>query len=134
MGLSPYIPHVNTAATLDPRIHERDDEQLRVLSILYLVYAVLDALGALYVGGVVALSGARFSEAAQLLVFLFVLMLFGLAYLTWLASRALRQRDGTTVIYLAAAIACLSFPLGTLLGAATFVVMTRPSVKALFAR
>lgn len=126
---------MNTTVAIDPQIRAQDDEQLRVLSILYLVYAAFDALSALWVSSVVAFSGEQRPEAEAAWLFAFVsLVLFGLAYLTWLASRALRQRDGTTVIYLAAALACLSFPLGTLLGAATFVVMTRPSVKASFTR
>jgi len=56
-----------------------------------------------------------------------------LAILHFVAARSLRRKKNPVVIYISAAIACLSVPLGTTLGIFTFIVMTRPGVKALFA-
>lgn len=54
---------MNTTVAIDPQIRAQDDEQLRVLSILYLVYAAFDALSALWVSSVVAFSGEQRPEA-----------------------------------------------------------------------
>lgn len=55
-----------------------------------------------------------------------------LATLKLLTARALGQRNGRTLCLVTAAFTCLSVPYGTALGIFTFVVLGRPSVRALF--
>jgi hypothetical protein len=56
----------------------------------------------------------------------------GMALLTLLAGRGLRDRRRRTLIYIVAGLGCLHIPFGTLLSVATFMVLGRDSVKALF--
>ena len=49
------------------------------------------------------------------------------------AGRCLQQRRRHTFCVVMAALACLSVPLGTLLGVFTLIVLFRPGVKDLFA-
>jgi hypothetical protein len=129
-------------------VSSQDEEHLRILQIGYWIYAALNALGTCCVGGYFGLFSALFSTAASVdpkqgpaIVFgglfvmigvILVLLMGGLAYLHYAAGRAIQSRSGTTVVYVSAALACLSFPIGTALGVFTFIVMSRPSVKALF--
>jgi hypothetical protein len=50
-----------------------------------------------------------------------------------LAGRNLRALRGRTTCIVASVLACLSMPLGTILGAFSLVVLFRPSVERLFA-
>lgn len=56
---------------------------------------------------------------------------YGLGY--YLAGRSLSERRNMTLCYVVAGFACLSIPLGTVLGVFTFIVLARPSVQAQFA-
>lgn len=62
------------------------------------------------------------------------MLLFALATaaLSGFAGRSLSRRRHYVFCLVAAGLACLSFPLGTALGVFTFMVLQRPSVKALF--
>jgi hypothetical protein len=51
-----------------------------------------------------------------------------------LAARSLTMRRNRTFCMVIAGINCLHFPLGTLLGVFTFIVLIRPSVVARFER
>jgi hypothetical protein len=48
------------------------------------------------------------------------------------AGRSLAARKRYTFCIIVAAISCTFFPLGTALGVFTILVLSRPSVKALF--
>ncbi len=126
----------------------QDEEQLRMLSIFFLIYAALQAVGMCCAGGYFFLiggalaagtvqGGAGAPPAAVGGIFggmgVFIMLICGaMAFLHYTASKALKERRSTTLIYVAAVLACLSFPIGTALGVFTFIVLSRPSVKALF--
>ena len=57
---------------------------------------------------------------------------FLLGALTAYAGRCIARRQGKTFIQVVAALQCLHMPIGTLLGVFTFIVLSRPSVAALF--
>ena len=70
-------------------------------------------------------------------VFLFMgscATLFGWTFgvLTILSGRYIAQRRRRMFSMVIAGINCASFPLGTLLGVFTFIVLLRPSVKAMY--
>jgi len=54
------------------------------------------------------------------------------ALLLYIAGRFLGERSHYTYCFVIAILSCLSFPLGTVLGVFTLVVLSRPSVKARF--
>jgi hypothetical protein len=56
----------------------------------------------------------------------------GLAALSWTAARRLRQQRSIGFCQVVAAISCMGFPLGTVLGVLTFVVLAKPSVRRMF--
>lgn len=62
------------------------------------------------------------------------IMMIALLVLHLLAAAGLKKRTRYTLAFAMACMACLSVPLGTALGVWTIMVLTRPSVKALFAR
>ncbi len=55
-----------------------------------------------------------------------------MAILTFLAGRGIAKRERKTLIQIVAALLCLNVPLGTALGVFTFILLSRPSVAALF--
>ena len=63
---------------------------------------------------------------------LFVLAGWALAILIIWAARCLQRRKHYTFCLVAAGFACLFMPMGTALGVFTFIVLSRPGVKALF--
>lgn len=63
----------------------------------------------------------------------FILGFWICAVLGFLAGRSLQKRRWLGFCYVAAGIACVQFPFGTAVGVFTFVVLSRPSVKAVFA-
>lgn len=126
-----------------------DEEQLRLLSLGYVVSGVVTALfsllGLVYAGiGAIFLAlpvPAKEGEPPPAFIgglFLvlggaFVLLGAALAAAKLWASRCLKRREKRTFCLVTAAFTCLGFPWGTALGVATFVVLGRPSVAALFA-
>jgi hypothetical protein len=124
-----------------------DEEQLRLLAIGYWVWGGFVALYALFMAGYFGVIGSIFIAIANegsdappaFLGWVFfgvgaaVLALVGsLAALEiatgfWIHRR--RHRVATLVV---AALLCPAIPFGTLLGVSTFVVMSRPTVKAMF--
>jgi hypothetical protein len=62
-------------------------------------------------------------------------ILTGIAYsvCTIMAGRYLKRRERYTFCLVMAAISCIFFPFGTVLWIFTILVLSRPSVKALFA-
>lgn len=61
-------------------------------------------------------------------------MAAGIAYgiCTILAGRYLKRRERYTFCLVMAAISCVFFPFGTVLGVFTILVLSRPGVKAIF--
>jgi len=72
---------------------------------------------------------------AILIVFGSIFILFGWAFAVLLAvaGRCLARRKGYTFCLVIAGISCLFMPFGTILGVFTIIVLSRPSVKELFA-
>jgi len=148
---TPQSPEIETgsAAALD-----RD--HLRLLEIGYYILSGLTVLAAsflLFQFGLFLFaglhpqifthptgSGGRHSEqppAGILLAvagFTGIIILLGWTFgaLLVYAGRSLKKRHHTLFIKIMAGLACLFAPLGTFLGICTFLVMQRPSVKALF--
>ena len=65
-----------------------------------------------------------------------VVILTGIAYSVCviLAGRYLRRREKYTFCLVMGAISCIFFPFGTVFGIFTILVLSRPTVKALFAQ
>jgi hypothetical protein len=131
-----------------PADPNRDADHLRVLSICWYVMAGLQCLGAcvgLVYLGVAVLAGAGGMAAGHdgapvgMMAGFFacfgigILVMSGvLAYLSYRVGRNLAERRSHTFCFVLAVLACLSVPLGTILGVFTLVVLSRPSVKASF--
>lgn len=62
------------------------------------------------------------------------IVIFGatLGSLKLFTARALGRRNAYTFCLITAGLACISIPYGTFLGICTFLVLARPSVRALF--
>jgi hypothetical protein len=128
---------------------DRDEEHLRTLSICHYVFAALQGVGCCaflvhIVMGVVFIgmgANSRGGAPPAFLGGLFVLIgLFGIALglgsaaLLYFAGRFLRERRHYTFCFVIAVLTCLAFPLGTVLGIFTLIVLSRPGVKASFDR
>ncbi|MCW8133890.1 MAG: hypothetical protein KIS92_26320 [Planctomycetota bacterium] len=126
---------------------DRDDEHLRILSILHYVFGALAAMGgcvpAIYVAlGAVFLvapqpASGKGPPAAVGWVLMLVgggLMLLGLTIAALIAysGRCLAHRRRHTFSFVVACLMLLSFPLGTALGVFTIIVLSRPTVKSLY--
>ncbi|WP_454827871.1 hypothetical protein [Pseudoxanthomonas wuyuanensis] len=131
-----------------------DEEQLRLLSLGYMISAGVTAFfslfGLMYMFFGVAM-GAAFMSAGEagtqmegppammgwffaLFGGIFFLLGAGLAVAKYLTGRYLKQRRSPVFCQVVAAISCLSIPYGTLLGVSTFIVLGRRSVAGLFHR
>ncbi|HWB19832.1 MAG TPA: hypothetical protein VG711_06000 [Phycisphaerales bacterium] len=127
---------------------ESDRSHLNVLSILYYVFGGLNAIGVLF-GGFYVLLGfimpmnqvqKRPGDPPPEFFFWFFVLIGGCAALFSLVflildlhtGYSLQKRKNRTMCLITAGISCLSIPLGTTLGVFTFIVLSRPSVKALF--
>jgi len=127
---------------------KKDEEQLKLLSIFYYVFAGLAFFGVISIVFMMGLfqpflsfegmpSG---SETPPEMVINFIRILFVIGILLSvvsvilyvLAGKSLGQKKGKTFTMIVAGLACLSFPLGTALGVFTFIVLSRPSVKQLY--
>jgi hypothetical protein len=126
---------------------DRDNEHLRMLSICWYVFAGLTAfLGCfpiIHVGMglmfVLAPPPTSSPPAPAAIGWIFVIVgsviiLFAetIAVLGFLAAYSLPKRQRLWVCYVAAALACLQLPFGTILGVFTFIVLSRPQVQVSF--
>lgn len=127
----------------------QDEEHLRLLSIFHFVCAGLAALFAcipiihLVIGLLMVLRPESFGPGKNqppaiigwfLVIFASTFIFLGwtfAAVLAW-AGRCLRGRKHYTFCLVMAGVACLFMPFGTVLGVFTIMVLSRPSVKALF--
>jgi hypothetical protein len=139
----PYYPAMPTA---------EDDANLNALAICHFIYAGLLGLGSLLgmvyvVFGVfiaaTAMSGASAgggpTPAAVGGIFAVIgggimLLLLTKAALVLYSGLNLRKRRRRTFSFVMACICCINIPLGTALGIFTLVVLSRPSVKAIYDR
>ncbi len=126
-----------------------DSDHLRILSIVYFVFAGISAFGALIpivhvVLGVLFVSGA-FDDAKdpppEFVGYMFIIIgstviTLGLLFAACLAFTGLNliRRKRYTFCVVVSIIACLQIPLGTALGVFTLIVLFRPSAKELFDR
>ncbi|HWZ92042.1 MAG TPA: hypothetical protein VNW92_24425 [Polyangiaceae bacterium] len=128
----------------------QDQEHLRLLSIFHYVMAgfacLLPLFSLIYIGmGIMMVSGKMPSSSPTAAhgdmiggwIFIGVGGIFFLvgvvgAILNFLAGRSLAKHERRTLCLVVAGLNCMHMPLGTLLGVFTFIVLGRPSVKALF--
>jgi hypothetical protein len=128
-----------------------DEEHLRLLRIGYLVSGAMSAvfaafplfyvaLGVAVVRGISTSLPVRADLDPRFFGWIFVavgLSLFfflaGNAVTKLAAARAIGQRRMHTFCLVTAALTTLGIPWGTVLGILSFIVLERPSVKALFA-
>lgn len=122
----------------------RDD--IHLLSIFHWVLAGLaalfSALPLLYVAMGVAMLQGKFDGRNQpppffgwmMVVMGIALMLLGLGYaaLVAYAGRCVGRTRHWTFVIVVAALSCAFFPFGTVLGAFTIIVLSKPEVKSLF--
>jgi hypothetical protein len=128
-----------------------DQEHLRLLRLGYLIAggtsAAVGVFGLVYVvvGGILltaAMSGAPGPNTPPMAAGLvfggigLAIFLGGatLSVVKFLAARALGRRRSRAFCMVAAGLSCLSIPYGTALGILTFIVLSRPSVRDLFAQ
>jgi hypothetical protein len=132
----------------------RDDGDLRILSILEYVYAGFLALTGLVCGLYIGVgifiartpfpvprgrAGAPPSIDMEMIGGIVILVgviamfiAFAKSVLLIVSARSMNARKRHTLCIVAAALTCISFPLGTALGVFTLIVLLRPSVRALF--
>jgi len=138
--------------TASPRSQpDVDQEHLRVLSVLYLVYGGLAAALGLFAlvfvaAGLVLGSGAAaglaspeeqvavaFVSCLLVAVGSGVFLVCGvIAAFRFLVGIALRRHRYYVLCLVAAGVSCFEIPLGAALGVATLIVLLRPSVERLF--
>jgi hypothetical protein len=127
---------------------DRDLEHLNLLSIFYYIVAGLNLVGvcllSLYffvIGGVLIFApregpGSPPVEIlAPLMIVIggFVILLsLTMAVLAFFTGRFLKQRRHHLFCTVMAVIECLHFPLGTILGVFTILVLQRPRVQQMF--
>ena len=127
----------------------QDEEHLRLLAIFHLVCAGMAALFAcipifhLVFGLIIALKPEVFGHGKDqppaffgwffvAIASVFILAGWTFAGLLAWAGRCLKQRKHYTYCFIVACVACMFIPLGTALGIFTIIVLSRPTVKALF--
>ncbi|MBT2749339.1 MULTISPECIES: hypothetical protein [unclassified Lysobacter] len=131
-----------------PTANAEDASHLQILSIAYYVFVVLDLLSIGFIALYAVMMSTLFSmeqtsHASSAPPQAFVHMIVGFcvfaallsllfAALHFVTARRLRDRRGLGFCQVVAGLTCLSIPLGTTLGVFTFIVLGRPSVKALF--
>ncbi len=128
-----------------------DDEHLRLLSILYFIYGgltgafslvalcfvlaglAMGAGGAFWWGPAEPQAGAAIAGCFMAaLGSAFFVFLGAAAACRILVGLALRRRRYYVLCLVAAGLTCLELPLGAAIGAATLIVLLRPSVERLF--
>ena len=124
----------------------RDMRQLRVLSLFHYLVAFLEALSVMILivsfSRGVGIATGRSSEMAELsasygwalLGFsaLGIVVGVGIAALTYAAGRRIAERRAYSFCVVVAAINCIYFPFGTILGTLTIIVLKRPQVQEAF--
>ena len=143
---TPNLPPPPLSVGADQR--RQDEEQLKIIVILFWVFGGLNLLCGTFpllhvFMGFMMVSG-RFPPGpgqpppAEIGYF-FIVIGLAIILIAWVigillivTGSRLRKRKNRTFCQVVAAIACLSFPVGTGLGVWTLVVLSRPSIIALF--
>jgi len=129
----------------------KDESDLNLLSVLHYVWSAFLGCGTVGVAGYFVLLGGLFGVSATsggadptgaavaagataIIGIVVAVMMGALMVLHLLAASGLRNRKRRVLIYIASALMCTSFPLGTALGVFTIIVLGRPGAKALFER
>jgi hypothetical protein len=127
----------------------KDKNDLKVLAFFYFLLAgllLLVALGCLvyFVIGVALLMDPDFHKSSAIglgnafgaviaVVFLFLFLVSGTyAVLCFLAARKMRRRVNRDFSVTVAALICILFPVGTLLGVFSLRILNRPSMLELY--
>ena len=128
----------------------QDQEQLRLLEIFHYVMGVVVALcgcmgifhliiGITALTNPQALGTAKSGSLPSEFGLMFALVGAGVILFGWIlgalavyAGKCIKRRKCYTFVLVIAGIECLHTPVGTALGVFTFIVMNRPSVRALF--
>jgi hypothetical protein len=125
-----------------------DVDHLRLLSLFhYILGGILTAFGCIPIIHVVigilivtgSLSGRNSPPVAMGFLFigmglLFILLIAGIGLCLIFSGRCIARRRHYMFSFIVAAICCLQMPLGTLLGVFTIIVLSRPTVKAMYGR
>jgi hypothetical protein len=126
---------------------ERDLEHLKLLSIFYYINAGLSAVFAcmplIHVTMGIFIAFGGFDQGKHpppafvgwlFIVFGSVLIMIGwtLAVTSFLTAKYLKQQKNYLFCLIVAGLNCAFFPMGTILGVFTFIVLFRESVKKLF--
>lgn len=123
---------------------DRDKRQLKILSKVQIIYGVLNLFVSYYYYKAIFIlvDGYRKVleetnpelQVALLIGFGFVMFLIGIAILFFiiLAGQSLAQYENYHFCLIVAIAECLIFPIGTIIGVSTILVLRRESVKQLF--
>lgn len=123
---------------------ERDKRHLKILSNLQILYGILNLFVSYYYYKTIFILFDGYRKAleesnpelqvALLIGFGFVLFLIGIAILFCiiLAGQSLDRYENYNFCLAVAAAECLIFPIGTIIGISTILVLRRESVKELF--
>jgi hypothetical protein len=132
-----------------------DQDHLKLLEIGYYISGVTTAIRFIWFGFMAAMfffiglstlfiphQGDPRHDAPPAFIFILMAFIFStvvvltliFAALEVYAGRCLRQREHPVLIQVIAAFYCISIPWGTALGVCTFMVLNRPSVRALFVK
>jgi len=125
---------------------DRDAEHLRILSICWYILSGLAAFFGLVpiihvIIGITLITqsrgGAGDPPAFVGWMFMcmgsfFILFIETVAVLGFFTARSLKERRRRTLCFIAAGMCCLQIPIGLTLAVFTFIVLSRPSIKASF--
>jgi len=127
---------------------DRDVEHLQLLKLCYFILAGFTSLFTLFallyigIGGLLSFnliaSNPRSNEDRMAgLIFLgigiaFLVFSLAVGLANYWTGRCLRDRRQRVFCLLSAALSLLNMPFGTAIGVCTFIVLNRPSVRALF--
>jgi hypothetical protein len=144
-----YVHAVPPDRPPPPLLSSQDEGNLRLLSILFYVYASFVAFSGLVCGAISLMGfwlipltktsgGQELPKEAALFGGVFLLV-FGLAALFMLvqcvvmvlAGRACGRRSGYVVCIVAACLSLLHVPLGTALGVFALITLSKPAVRDL---
>ena len=136
--------------TYIPDQFQRDREHLKILAILHYVMGGLSFVGVAglvfhyyFVNAIMSSpefqttpsSGAEVELITEFMLVFYIIMggvILLVAAGNVAAGYLLQKRAGKVLIFIVSGVNCLNVPLGTGLGVFTFVVLSRPSVHALF--
>lgn len=124
---------------------ETNSEHLRILEIFHYVMGIIAIIFGffpilhLFAGFIITTMGENADAPADMIGLLFLiipglmmLVLWTLGILTILAGKYISERRKRKFCLITAGILCIFFPIGTVLGIFTILVLSRSSVRNLF--